>query len=425
MLRSRTPALVFGFVLLSFLGGSLALAQLSPGKLTGKVVDVDGNPVGGFKLMLEPEDRGSAQPMNVKVNKKGAFSIAFLQSGRWKISTVDDSQFLKSMHYVHRRADGMKSGDFEANGHPTTGLPAFQLGVNGHGHMDLVIAAGGVRERLAKDLRLQEVAGPIKKAVKLYEEGDMKGVVRETDGVLAEEPGLEQALYLRGAARWQLGEYDGAESDLRAALEADPELHQVHGLLGSAILQRAQSMDEDEDGAKELFGEAADLLTEEARRSPDDASVRLNLVVALDSAGRDEELEPALKAVIEDDPSNVDANGRLARLYASSERNDEALAMLESLTVDDRTKADILYNIAVAYYNDQDYDNARTYVQQVVDARPDHALVHRLTGYLRLNAGDRPGAVESLKRYVELAGPDQTLQEQELIGALEKSLDGS
>lgn len=404
-----------------------ASAQIDPGRLTGTLVDENGEPLKGAELRLVPQERGAAQPMTIKVNRKGKFTVAFLPAGRWKVESVDGALFLKSMKYMHR-ANGLKTGDFEANGHPTEGLPSFTVSVGAHGQLDLVAGSAEGRDRLVKQIKLQEVAGPLKKAVKLYEDNDLQGVVDETDGILEGAPELEQARYLRGSALWQLGRLEEAISDLQTAMEADPELPQIRGILATALLERAAEVGKggDEAAALTMYGDAADLLAIEAERAPDDISIKQNLVVALDSAERDEEMLPALEAIVAARPDDAAMATRLAALYASMGRHDDAMKLTETVGIDGAATGDALYNAAVEHYNESRYNQANELAAKALAVSPDHAMTHRLVGYLRLNAGDREGAVEHLKSFLKLApeGTD-TSAESGLIQTLEQQLGGS
>jgi len=396
-----------------------SLAQRDLGRLSGTLKDSAGKPAEGVVLIVVHDD-ASVTPLKTAVNKKGKFTFPYLAVGRWKIETEDEALFLESMVYVHRNAKGIKTGEIEGRGHPVDGLPAIEIRLNGRGQLSLVLGESGAKQPLGGRLRLQAATGPLKVAVDLYEAGDMAGSVEATEAILAETPDLIEARFVRGAALSKIERFAEAEPELRAAVAAKPEIPRIQGMFALVLISNADRLaaDGEVQQAHARYSEAIPYLEEQIRRVPEESSYKVNLVVALEGAGETARLEQALRAVLDADPENRAVAMRLAGLYGSSGRPEEAARVVEQTGLTGRDAANALYNIAAELYNDGKNDQAEVYAVMVREADPAQPEVLSLLGYLRLAAGDAEAALSFFRDFVERVPAEQSTTEQGLIDAL-------
>ena len=79
-----------------------ASAQLSQARISGTVVDEEGQPVGNLVLQFLPQGEAGKLSKSLKVKKNGKFSHSFFPTGYFTIELESDELFLKSMEYVLR-----------------------------------------------------------------------------------------------------------------------------------------------------------------------------------------------------------------------------------------------------------------------------------------------------------------------------------
>jgi tetratricopeptide (TPR) repeat protein len=417
--------LVGGFLLLAFVATLTpsAEAQLNPGRLQGKVVDEDGNPIAGFEILFVPTGDSARGERKVKSGRNGTFNVSFFPSGSYKPEAVDPSKFIRHMKYSLLGLDGLEVSSFETDAHPEKGLQGFRVGGGMTADLVLVVTTAEARGKMVQALAMSEVAGPLKKIAELYDAGDMQGVVSEADSVLASNADVVAAHYIRGVALWRLGRLDEAQVSLTRTLELDPDTEDAEGVLGTVLVERGLKLHGagQTAEAEPFFEQAVAHLERGLEQKPDAAHLETNLAVALDHLGRTDELQGVLEHLIEVDPNNIQAYFRLADIYTRAGRGEEALEILDSIPSTEQDTAVAMYNVAVGFYNNGEYDMALVALGKATRIEPDHPKIRELMGRCYLAKGDNASALRELKRFLELAPDDPEAElARQIVAALEK-----
>ena len=140
---------------------------------------------------------------------------------------------------------------------------------------------------------------------------------RELQTSLAQDPDQVDAMLHLGATHADLGEFDAAETAIRAALDADPEDPWANRELGVLYLDRGQVHD------------AIDLLRKARDASPEWSDVEVDLGLAYLQAGFLDRAEQSLSSAILSEPDNLYAHYNLAAIHARREQPEQALIALE------------------------------------------------------------------------------------------------
>jgi tetratricopeptide (TPR) repeat protein len=400
-------------------------AQINPGELRGTLVDENGQPVPNVTLLYSPAEGSAVAERKVKVNKKGSFAHAFFPSGIYKVELLDSEElFLKSMVYTLLDDGGLEIDQLQADAHPTDGLPSISVRPHRTVVLELVVAPREVQRKLALDVAVNESRGPLKEMSDLYAAGDYEAVVAQGDALLADKPEIGQAIYLRGVALWKLERLAEAHESLSEAVMRVPDQEGIYGVLGSVTVAYADEVAEsgDDDHARELYVEAVVYFDKNLELNPGSHASLLSRAAALDKAGREAELEEALQAVIEADPTYLQAYFRLSSLYSKADRTEDALAVLARIPDADSSTATAIYNVAVKMYNSDDLDGAEVAARKAAEIDPGLAPIHRLLGRIYMSQGNTESAISAIETFLDLAPDDpQAGDERQLLEILKKA----
>ena len=426
--RPSRHQLVLGFVcalVLLAISGVPALAQQGTGAITGTVKDQDGNPVGGFVLLLEPDESASTLLQKMKVNKKGKFGHRFLPSSRYRIK-ADGGQFFESMLYIVRDQSNLELDRLEAKGHPEKGLPVITVLTGQNAILELKVGSAEYLAELSQQVGIHEAQGDLKKASDQLNAGKHAEALTTANAILEEKPDLGTGFFLRGAALFGLGRLEEAEADLRKAAELIPKQPGLHSTLGDTLLMRGDALRKDEataDQAREVFSQAADFFAKELEMADAGEQVVRNQVIALQMAERNDDLKVALERLIEVAPQDTEPYLHLAEMAAAEGNHEEALAYIDRIPTKGKDTVTTLFNLAVSLYNDSRYDEAEPILARALEIDPEFPELHRVQAGIHLVRGDRDGAIAGLKKYLELAPSDSpgVPQSQQLLQALESA----
>lgn len=181
------------------------------------------------------------------------------------------------------------------------------------------------------------------------------------------------ARYRLGVARARVGDRDGAERELRAALEARPGFGPARVALGNLLRRRGK------------LAEALPLLQAAARSGSNEERARalVALGAAWLAAGDRAEAGRAFDQAVEFAPARAEIRLGVARAWLSGDARDDA-----------RRAADVLLRAA--------------------ELAPDLAAVHSLLGRAREQTGDDAGAAEAYDRALRL-DPGQRLARRRVL----------
>lgn len=404
-----------------------AAAQTGRSGLFITAVDEAGEPIPDLELAVRPAEGTAGSPRTVTTNRRGQAALRFMSSGHYRIDVADrDRYYLESAEGEIRDATNIFLTDFEYRAHPVHGLDPLPVQGANRTMVTVVVTDAEVGERLRRQLAGQEAQEELEALVALYEARRFEDVVVAAEALLADSPDLPDALHLKGLAHSRLGDEAEAEALLRRAAELEPELGEYSASLGTFLLEKGGRQEAVDPGrAQATYEEAEGALRAavEAMEEPP-VQVLINHALALDKADCREEAIDLFHRIIERDPQNLGVYFRLAALYREQGEGERALEILEELpAADDPRVADSLYNVAVSFYNDQRYGEAKAALERVLEMNPDHGLSHRLMARSHLAEGQAAEAIPHLRRFLELEpGHPDAAEEEELLRLLERQL---
>jgi tetratricopeptide (TPR) repeat protein len=209
-------------------------------------------------------------------------------------------------------------------------------------------------------------------------------------------PAFALASYARALAA--TGRLTEAESELEAAIRAEPRVAEWHEELGSVLAQekdwvRAQqeftsviALDPklavahlrlglvlQAQGKPGALGE----LQKAGQMAPNDAATQLELGKALAAAGHDEQAIPVLEHVLELKPETVEASELLGESLQRSGHVAEAMERFETVLAAQPDNATTLTNLGMAYAQMQRAKDAVPILQKAVALAPENVTAHQ------------------------------------------------
>jgi tetratricopeptide (TPR) repeat protein len=400
-------AIVFGLLVAAW--GALSPATQA-GRLSGKVLGPDGKPLDGLELRFVGESE-EAQEVPPVTTKKGKFSVGSFPRGSYRVELSGADWVVRKMELEVRDAQGAELGEMETEIPPGTLPPLFEVRASQRAYLKLHVAPPESGEQVGAAVSVaQAVASSeeLKQLNDLLQRGEFEGLLAAADAVLAKEPDLGGAIYLRGVALWKLGRTDEAAAALELAIETAPEQPAVRGVLGQLLLEEAEAALQDGDGerARETFGRAAEQFAAELEVSPGEPVWLQNRAIALDRSGQLEPAIEALGALLEAEAGNRQVRVRLGVLLGDAGRYDEALRTLESVSEPGDDVVVALANISVTLYNDDRLDEAVSFARRAVEIGPDVAFAHTVLGRALLAQSEFDAAAAELEESLRLAPDD-------------------
>ncbi len=392
----------FALTVLAF-ASTPSMAQES-GRVGGKVEDADGKPVKGLTVRFVPTDGGTAR--DVTTRKNGRFAQNGLPPGKYMIEAVEVESFISVLEFQLRNSQGLTVGKGKMDGHPDKG--AGPVPFSGRNELILSLIVAGRESEQAQGKALAFVAPELNESVKQYEKGKFERVVELTETIIADNPDLGEAQYMRGIALQRLGRHADAVPSLERAVERIPDHPGIWAVLGDSLLTHAEELakEGDAEAAGTWYVRAADALAVAVERDPSATSLRVDLAKSLDAIDARDRLVPVLEQILEEQPSNVQAQLRLASLYAGSGKYDQALALAEAIPTTVKRAAVTIYNIAVQLNDDGDAERSLWAAQRAAEIDPELTHPQRLLVQLSIGRGDHPAAAQAIRRFLELAPDD-------------------
>ncbi|MGZ8868986.1 MAG: tetratricopeptide repeat protein, partial [Thermoanaerobaculia bacterium] len=157
---------------------------------------------------------------------------------------------------------------------------------------------------------------------------------------------------------------------------------------------------------------------------PPPTALLTNYSIALEGAGRSDEALQVMERISNADPSNIAVRLRMAALLRKNGQAEKALQVLNTLPGGGDPRAvDSLYNIALDFYNAEDYESTLAALKRAEELNADHAMVQRLLGRVYYVAGDYVSTIRHLKRFLELEpNHPEASMDRELVAYLEKQV---
>lgn len=364
---------------------------------------------------------------SVTTNKKGSAAIPNLSPSSYRPTLESDSYRIVAITYTARRPDGTPAADFKEDNVRERGVPTLVLAAFSRGDMRITVAE--IVESAADQgsvglAGLADAGGDLAALNALFDLSKWDELLARSEAVLADNPDLGGAHYLRGVALWRTGSLDAAADHLRRACDLIPDQPGIHGVLASLLLEQAAAQRQagQADEAAGMTTEAIEQLRLQLEATPDSTADLTNLVIALESAGRFEEAVGALTRMIELDPADGRPYLRKADLLLAQGDAEGAIATLESMPGAGTEVVGLLYNAGVEFWNEGDLEATVATMQKVIERDPGNAEAHRLMGRALIAAGRQQEGVTALKEFLRLAPEGASVEvERQLVERLDQA----
>lgn len=419
----RRASFVFALVAMSL----TAAAQVGRSGIVGTAVDEADRPVADAEITLAPVAETAGRAQVLKTDKRGRFANRFLTSGQYVLDVKDQAKyFIKSANVQVKDAGGVQLTQYDMVNHPKTGMAPIPVQGGQITELKLVIADGELRQSLIRQIEGGAVSSEVSQLVALLNDGKTNEALALGQELMKKtSTELPEVMHLMGVTYSRIGKYAEAEPLLKRAAELEPDQVEVAASLGTMYLEMARAKARAKEDAKSAFTEAEKWLGKAVTGTqPPPTALLNNYTIALEGAGRTAEALQMMERVSQADPSNVAVRLRMAALLRKNGQADKALEVLNTLPGGSDPRAvDSLYNVALDYYNAEDYESAMSALKRAEELKADHALVQRLLGRVYYVAGDFGNAVRHLKKFLELDPKHaEADQDRELVAYLEKSL---
>ena len=405
--RRLIPLLALGA-----LSATGAFAQQA--KMYGSVVDDQGQPVAGAKVVLNPTEQGSHLEVVTK-GKKGSYLFGIVRAGTYNLEVQAPGLVLVSIDA--KAMKDKKEPAWTRTGKVRTDQPpqfkiedGMEITCNivvGHGAE--VATAGGGTTMATPDQALTMLTQQIQK-------GDCAGALPSLEKFTTDNPSSGRAYYLKGYCDAVLEKDDDALAALAKAQELEPSFAGTETLIGK-IYARTKRLPEAEAAFKKEL--------ENASAPPE---VQVDALLSLGAVQRDQKKDQDAIAAFEKAktlaPSRPEPYIELSALYAKVGQTDKAAAILEEAKQVGADDPVALLNVGISYYNKKDDEHAEQMFRRVTESKAQNAdlsTAYGLLGNVQLRAGKTDAAVASFKKCVELDPNGKMAKEsEETLKALKK-----
>jgi len=404
MLKKHTTIVICLMVLALVAGSSEAARK---GRLIGKVVDSDGNPIEGVTIKATSEDVSGYLEIEV-TDRKGVFKLDFevidvvykyeMSKAGW-VTLVAEQTWRKDGTDRHQWVlSPGESASLDAGAAVVTNsaaADAYAAAVTAFNSKDLPTAEAKLEEALEHDPELR-LAWESLSVIEL-EQGDYQEAVDAADAAIAH--GSTDMTIFR--ARWEAYRLMGNE-EMTAQAAADLEKF-------GALAEEAKRIYNE--GIKELKAgnkEFAFVKFEQALDADPNLEPALFAVATTGfEIGKYAESAAASQTILEADPGNADA---LRLRYNTALQLDDEDMLMEALLgiypVEPETAKKGLWLLAMAAYNANDNERSKERFERVLAVDPNNAQAHYLLGLVYLGEDDKGKTQEHLERFIELAPDD-------------------
>jgi len=231
------------------------------------------------------------------------------------------------------------------------------------------------------------------------EDRNFEGAIRNLNKAIAQPPFPDTAYYL-GFAYFKQGDLASAEKWLKEAAQQLPQDAHVQYQLG--LVYRKQ-------GREEEAKKALALSEEQRQRDSNESKLRLECAQKLDQAPREE-----AHAVCEQlyDASNAEKLTALGTIYAQHGDLEAALKPLRRAAELAPQSPQMQYNLALAYYQLNRFEEARVPLAQTLLRWPDLFQLNALYGAVLSKLGEDLPAYQALRHAHELNPSDSATADQ-------------
>ena len=209
-------------------------------------------------------------------------------------------------------------------------------------------------------------------------------------GLVAVRPADAQTTSFGRAIELQkAGDFDGAAAAYRAFLDSHPRNVEALSNLGVVLVHLGR------------YEEAIAAYEGALAASPTNTAVRLNLGLAFYKAARLDAAVAAFTRVLAADPFNLQARYLAADCKLRLGRPNEAIPLLQLIETSRTDDPALAYLLGMAYLAAGQREKGQVWIDRIL-GNGDSAQARVMMGVAKRGAGDLNGAIEDLKRAVEL-----------------------
>ncbi len=242
----------------------------------------------------------------------------------------------------------------------------------------------------ARAAREQEAVTSLGPAIEAFNAGRYEDAVRACEAVIAGKPQSAQARHLCGRALMALHRHAGAERQLQAALELDPDLADAHGDLATIRFEAG-----DYEAAEKHARDAV-------AAQPAEARFREVLARVLEATGRDRDALAELFAALEFAPERQDLLIRLCTGLDRVGRHREMLPLAQRAIAENGESIETLCCLALAQYGVDDLEAAVATARKALRLRSDKSAPYAVLGNALLELGQPEEALAAHRRALKL-----------------------
>ena len=263
---------------------SPALAQ--SGQVKGKVVDAQGKPVDGAKVVIENVE-SSGHKLETKTSTKGEYIQIGLQPGRYKITVSKDNLTQTKDVQIHLE---MATLDFTLGAGQAGGAPMSK------------------EEAAKQQAKVAAVQKAFSDGVELSNQGKNDEAIAKFQEVIAEAPKCAECYANIGTIYGRMKDYDKAEASYKQALEIKPDFAEAYNGLATVYNSQKKFDLAAEAGKKaaELSGAGAGAGS--GAPAGGNASAVFNKGVILWNAGKIPEAKAQFEQAVKLDPNLAEAH---------------------------------------------------------------------------------------------------------------------
>lgn len=411
----KTRTFAIGFLMVALLS-SAASAAPATCEASGKIVDEDGEPIIGARIIFAPTGN-PATKYDGKTNKKGRYYVPGMfnpsSEGMWTVDIEAEGYLPISMEIETRTVNGVLIDETTKKLNPNASLPAVLIRAMGNARIDFVLSPADKVAEAAAALAAAKAAeaggegggaaapsrDPYDAALASVSEGNLEGSIELFEKAVTVEPDSAERKESFAKVLYQLERYDEAEPYAVQALELEPDNVETYMVLYSVYVGMGQ------------LDQAAEALREAEAVSPGDPRIMRQLAYVASESGDTEGAIAAYEGLVEIDPANTENWLVLAGLYAETGAMDKTAAAYEKVVeLDPEGAPQVFFNLGALLMNkagrtEDDSLRAIDAFRQAIKLDPEYREAHKQLAFALLGTGDRAGAKSELEAYVALA-PD-------------------
>lgn len=377
------------------------------GRLIGKVVDLEGNPLEGVTLKATSDDVPGFNEIEV-TDAKGVFKLdfevievvykyVFSKSGFVTLVTEQTWQKDGTARHTFTLTPG-QSANLDEDAPVVTNSEAAQAyaaAVEAFQAKDLALAEEKFEDALESDPELRQAMEAL--TVVELEQGDYQETIDAAENAI-EHGSTDMAIF---RARWEAYRLMG-DKEMTEQAAADLEKF-------GALAEEAKRIYNE--GIKELKSENKEAAFAKFQQALDaDPNLEPALFAKATTGfelGKYAETVDATKTILMQDPGNADA---LRLQYNAALQMEDEQALMDALValapVEPAAAKKGLWLMAMTAYNANDNERSKERFEKVLLVEPNNAQAHYLLGLVYLGEDNKEKTQEHLRRFIELAPDD-------------------